>query len=131
MTQAPKKLKGNGIYGDLQQVIYSIYRKENERNKEMKFKKKEGVPSEVALHARLQSECLCKNQGCWNLATVLTHCTELLQKGIKVIRKPPLHNALYYFLAKNESQMKSQFNCLKVSPQQLFLHSKKRIHYRH
>jgi len=32
MTQAPKKMKGNGIYGDLQQVAYSIYGKENERN---------------------------------------------------------------------------------------------------
>lgn len=44
MTQAPKKMKGNGIYGDLQQVVYLIYRKENERNREMKFKKKRGGP---------------------------------------------------------------------------------------
>lgn len=48
-----------------------------------------------------------------------------------IIRKLPLYNALYYFLTKNEYQMKSQFNCLNVSQEQLFLHSKKHIYYRH
>lgn len=42
---------------------------------EVKKKKKNGVPLEVALHARLYSECLCKNQVCWNWAIVLTHST--------------------------------------------------------
>lgn len=35
MIQAPKKMKGNGIYGDLQQVVYSIHRKEKKQRDEV------------------------------------------------------------------------------------------------
>ena len=52
VTHTPKKMKGNGIYGDLQQVVYSVYRKEDERHREIKLKKKNRGPIRSGLRCQ-------------------------------------------------------------------------------
>lgn len=53
--------------------VYLIYGKGNERNwYEVWKQKKSGILPQVALDARLHSECLWKREVCWNLASVDT-----------------------------------------------------------